>query len=90
MRKSMILEPGGPKIDQNGAKERSENDLGNWGGNLGSPSNSILRLLRHLGDFGRHLGPSWAPRGSQNPAFWHQVVPKSIKMMSRGGSQKKV
>ena len=28
MRKSMILEPGGPKIDQNGAKERSESDLG--------------------------------------------------------------
>ena len=42
----------------------------------------------HLGDFGRHLGPSWAPRGSQNRAFWHQVVPKSQKMRPRMRHQK--
>ena len=37
---------------------------------------------------------AWAilggPRGSPNRAFWHQVVPKSIKIMSRGYSQKKL
>ena len=37
---------------------------------------------------------AWAilggPRGSPNRAFWHQVVPKSIKIMSRGYSQKKI
>ena len=45
---------------------------------------------RHLGDFGRplpdfgrHLGPSWAPRGSQNRPFWHQVAPNSQKMNPR-------
>ena len=48
---------------------------------------NLAGLWRHLGDFGRHFGPSWAPRGSQNRAFWHQVVPKSIKMTSRGGYQ---
>ena len=31
---------------------------------------------RHLGDFGCHLVSSWAPRGSQNRAFWHQDTPK--------------
>ena len=35
------------------------------------------------------LGPSWAPRGSQNQAFWHQVVPKSQKLIARMGYQKK-
>ena len=44
---------------------------------------------RHLGDFGRHLVPSWAPRGSQNRAFWHQEASKVGKMRSRKGSQKK-
>ena len=42
----------------------------------------------HLGDFGCYFGPSWAPRGSQNQAFWHQVANKSTKMRSRRGSQK--
>ena len=37
----------------------------------------------HLADFVRHLGPSWPPRGSQNPPFWHQVAPKSQKMSPR-------
>ena len=35
-----------------------------------------VTFWRHLGDFGRHLGTSWAPRGSQNRPFWHQVAPK--------------
>ena len=43
----------------------------------------------HLGDFGRHLVPSWAPRGSQNREFWHQDAPKSQKMTSRMRHQKK-
>ena len=43
---------------------------------------------RHLGDFGRHLGPSWAPRGSQNRPFWPQVAPKTQKMSPRMRHQK--
>ena len=46
-------------------------------------------LWCHLGDFGRHLVPSWAPRGSQNLAFWHQDAPKCRKMRSRMRHQKK-
>ena len=42
----------------------------------------------HLGDFGRHFGTSWAPRGSQNRVFWHQVTPKSKKMRPRVRHQK--
>ena len=42
----------------------------------------------YLGDFGRHFGPSWEPRGSPNRAFWHQVINKSRKMASRRGSWK--
>ena len=34
------------------------------------------RFLRHLGDYGHHFVPSWAPMGSQNRAFWHQVALK--------------
>ena len=48
----------------------------------------MAAFWRHLGDFGRHLGPSWAPRGSQNRAFWHQVAPKSQKMRPRMRHQK--
>ena len=36
------------------------------------------------------IGPSWAPRGFQNRAFWHQVLSKTMKMMSKGRSQKKI
>ena len=49
-----------------------------------------LNFGRRLGDFGCHLGPSWAPRGSQNRAFWHQVATKVGKMMSRKGCLKKL
>ena len=42
----------------------------------------------HLGDFGRHFGTSWAPRGSQNRPFWHQVAPKTQKMSPRMRHQK--
>ena len=45
-------------------------------------------LWRHLGDFGRHFGPSWAPRGSQNLVFWYKVAPKSQKMRPRMRHQK--
>ena len=44
---------------------------------------------RHLCDFGRHFGPSWAPRGSQNRAFWYQDAPRCQKMRSRMRHQKK-
>ena len=47
-------------------------------------------LWRHLGDFGRHFGPSWAPRGSQNRAFGRQGVPKAAKIASKKRSKKKL
>ena len=49
-----------------------------------------VTFWRHLGDFGRHLGTSWAPRGSQNRPFWHQVAPKKSKkkIIARGGHQR--
>ena len=34
---------------------------------------------RHLADFGRHLGPSWVPKGSQNPPFLHKISKKVRK-----------
>ena len=43
---------------------------------------------RPLADFGRDLGPSWAPRGSQNRPFWPQVAPKTQKMSPRMRHQK--
>ena len=46
-------------------------------------------LWRHLGDFGRHFGRSWAPRGSQNRAFGRQGVPKAAKIASKKRSKKK-
>ena len=42
-----------------------------------------VTFWHHLGDFGRHFGTSWAPRGSQNRPFWHQVAPKSQKKKYR-------
>ena len=54
------------------------------------PPNKFLEpFWRHLGDVGRHLVPSWAPRGSQNREFWHQDAPKSQKMTSRMRHPKK-
>ena len=47
-------------------------------------------LGRHLGDFGRHFGPSWAPRGAQNRAFGRQGVPKAAKIASKKRSKKKL
>ena len=46
------------------------------------PAKFFHDFWRHLGDLGRHLAPSWPPRGSQNQAFWHQVALKSQKMTS--------
>ena len=42
----------------------------------------------HLAISGGMLGPSWAPRDSKNQAFWGQVLPKTLKMMSKGRSLK--
>ena len=47
-----------------------------------------VTFWHHLGDFGRHFGTSWAPRGSQNRPFWHQVAPKTQKMSPRMRHQK--
>ena len=43
---------------------------------------------RHLSDLGRHFGTNWAPRGSQNPSFWHQGASKVGKRRSRKASKK--
>ena len=48
---------------------------------------AILGALS-LADFGRHLGLSWPPRGSQNPPFWPQVAPRTQKMSPRMRHQK--
>ena len=80
------------KIDQNAAKERSGSDLVSKSAQCNPPGSlvemNLAGLWRHLGDFGRHFGPSWAPRGSPNRAFWHQVAPKSQKMRPRMRHQK--
>ena len=82
------------KIDQNGAKERSESDLGSKSvpgfQKSGHGFEKWMQFLRHLGDFGRHFGPSWAPRGSQNRAFGRQGVPKAAKIASKKRSKKKL
>ena len=60
-------------------------------GSWEAPSYAFLvGFWHHLDDFGRHLDSSWAPRGSQNRAFWHQDAPKSRKMRSQKGCQKKL
>ena len=74
------------KINQDGAKEHSESGLGSKSlpgfEKNGHTFEKWMPLWCHLGDAGRHFGPSWAPRGSQNQAFWHQVALKSQKMTS--------
>ena len=74
------------KINQDGAKERSESGLGSKSlpgfEKSGHTFEKWMPLWCHLGDVGRHFWPSWAPRGSQNQAFWHQVALKSQKMTS--------
>ena len=73
-------------IKQNNTQERSESDLGSKsvpGYEKGATVfEKWVPFERHLGDFRRHFVPSWAPRGSQNQAFWHQVALKSQKMTS--------
>ena len=58
------------------------------------PGGAWQKGFRHSGgtwvSFGAMLGRSWEPRGSPNRVFWHQVVSKSVEMMSGGGSQKKL
>ena len=46
------------------------------------PKKFLVPFWSNLGDVARHFVPSWAPRGSQNQAFWHQVALKSQKMTS--------
>ena len=53
------------------------------------PKKFFEHFWHHLDDLGRHLGLRWAPRGSQNPQFWHQDAPKCRKMRSRMRHQKK-
>ena len=78
------------KIDENGAKERSESDLGSKSApgfqKSGHGFEKWMPFLRHLGDFGRHFGPSWAPRGSPNRAIRRPDAPKVGKIASRKSS----
>ena len=85
--KLLFWRQGGPKIDQNGAQESSERDLGS----KAVPGTKFWKhFWRHLADLSAILVPSWAPRGSQIRAFWHQVATKVGKMMSRKGCWKKL
>ena len=65
------------KIDQNGGQEHPEGELGST--LVGDPfsgteaEQKLSLFWRHLGDFGRHLGP----RGCQNQEFWCQDAIKS-------------
>ena len=44
------------QIDLNGAKGRSENDLGNWGGNMGNRSTRFFDFWRNSYCWKRRLG----------------------------------
>ena len=93
MRKSSHFMSNPSKINQSGAQERSKSDLGSKSVPGYEKRRHIFLEIwdfwRHWDDFGRHLVPSWAPRGSQNREFWHQDAPKSQKMTSRMRHQKK-
>ena len=58
--------------------------------NLPTADTFLVAFLQHLGDFGCHFGPSWAPRGSPNRAFGRQGVPKAAKIASKKRSKKKL
>ena len=72
MRKSMILEPRGPRINQNGAQEHSENELGGKSVSRTTPRphpemilRAILaRLARFWAPFGAQLGAKGLPKSS--------------------------
>ena len=51
------------EIDQNGALEHSERDLGGRSARSRPPPYLFWSFWSHLGDFGRHFGASWVPRG---------------------------
>ena len=79
---------GPPKINKNGAQERSESDLGR---------KSVVGSQKSVNatPFWVPFGRSWAPfraalgtKGSQNQEFWHQDAPKSQEMPSRMRHQK--
>ena len=74
------------KIKQNNTQERSESGLGSKSVPGYEKGATVFEKWvpseRHLGDFRRHFVPSWAPRGFQNQAFWHQAALKSQKMTS--------
>ena len=46
------------------------------------PTKFLVPFWSNSDDVAWHFVPSWAPRGSQNQAFWHQVALKSQKMTS--------
>lgn len=82
------------KIDQNGAQERSESDLGSKSAPGYQKRHFIFLDISgfwcHLGDLGHHLGRNSAPRRSQNQAFWQQESSKVGKITSRKGCWKKL
>jgi len=80
------------RIGQNGGQKRPETIL--EGGRLqngfwGVPAYAFLVGFGcHLGDFGRHLGPSWAPRGSPNQYLGTKVHQKVEKRGPRASARK--
>jgi hypothetical protein len=48
-----------------------------------------VAFWRHLGDLGRHFGPSWLPKGSQNHTFLHNILQKVKKWRHRNDTKKK-
>ena len=56
----------------------------------GTKTRFIDAFWHHLGDFGRHFGPSWAPRGSQNRVLGRQGVPKVAKIASKKRPKEKL
>ena len=93
MRKSRILEPRGSRNPQKWFEECSEAVSGSRSVPGTVPGRRTVNLpvhsWSHFGDIGCHLVPRWAPRGSQNRAFWYQDAPKWGKIMSRMRHHKK-
>ena len=83
-----------PKINQNGARESSESDLGSKSV-LGAPRSADAWCTAHpFGyrwcDLGRHFGYRWSPRGSQNQLklFRGPLRKRSWKQVGSGTPKK--
>ena len=99
MRKSTILDPRGPKVDQNGAQERSKNELGGKSV-LGPPKSErpgyffacfllIMLIFGHFwGPLKNQGGAKNGPKNSIRRFLGAQKRPKGAKKSFLGGSEK--